>query len=208
MEHAKKYVLVDPQIYRPSMPEKSLSTLDTEIQTILNGDSPDDQKAMLYTLTLKKFKAFDNNSKAPDTKITVEDKLVGELPPNQQYKANKLLRLIRDNPDIEWSDKGELIYKQSLVPNSHITDIFDDVFAIKKPVEGPPGWEEFDDALDSSKVPTNLVKRRIKKQKRPKSVKAWEQFDDLESGKIPANLAKRRSKQQKQSKLPKEWIEN
>ena len=131
MEHAKKYILVDPQMYRPSMPEKSLSTLDTEIQTILNGTLPDDQKAMLYTLTLKKFKAFDNNTKVPELKISAESELAGELPPNQQYKANKLLRLIKDNPDIEWSDKGELIYKQTLVPNSHITDIFDDIFATK-----------------------------------------------------------------------------
>ena len=169
MEHAKKYVLVDPQMYRPSLPEKSLSRLDLEIQNILNNDLPDDQKVIMYNATLKKYRTYDNSMKAVEPKPTIEQELTDTLPPNQQYKAKKLWRLIKDNPDIDWSDKGELIYKQSLIPNSHVSDLFGDALATKRPVEGPIAWEEFDDVLDTSGVPPTLAKRRKVKKKK----QAW-----------------------------------
>lgn len=153
MEHAKKYILVNPEMYKPTMPEKSLSQLDREIQATLNGGLPDDEKAKLYTLTLKKYKMHDGSTK-PKPKIDLETELADTLPSSHQYKVKKLLRLVKDNPDIDWSDKGELIYKQSLVPQSHVTDLFGDALAAKRPVEGPIGWEEFDEVLESSKVPS------------------------------------------------------
>lgn len=159
MEHAKKYMLVSPEMYRPSMPEKSLSNLDREMQTILNGDLPDDQKVKMYALTLKKYKTHENNTR-PKPKVNLIDELADSLPPSQQYKAKKLLRLVKDNPDIDWSDKGELIYKQSVIPQSHVSDLFGDALTTKRPVEGPVGWEAFDEVLDSSKVSTTLAKRR------------------------------------------------
>src|SRR6059036_287799 len=164
MEHAKKYVLMDPQMYRPSMPEKSLSALDQVIQSTLNSDLPDDEKAKLYVSTLKRFKAYDKSSKPAPPKPNIESELVGSLPPNQQYKAKKLVRLLKDNPDIDWSDKGELIYKQNLIPKSHASDLFEDALSSKRPVDGPIGWETFDEGLVN--VPSTLVKRRTPKQKR------------------------------------------
>lgn len=166
MEHAKKYVLVDPQMYRPSMPEKSLTALDLQIRDTLNSQLPDDEKAKLYVSALKRFKAYDNGTKLPaPPKLNLETEAVDSLPPTQQYKAKKLLRLIKDNPDIDWSDKGELIYKQTKIPKSNVSDLFGDALSAKRPVDGPIGWEAFDDVLDSSKVPPTLVKRRKLKRK-------------------------------------------
>ena len=167
MEHAKKYVLVDPHMYRPTLPEKSLSALDHEIQATLNSQMPDDEKAKLYVSALKRFKAYDNSAKPPPPKLNIGSEISGVLPASQQYKAAKLLRLLKDNPDIDWSDKGELIYKQSLIPKSHASDLFGDVFSTKRPVDGPVGWESFDEGLESSQVPADLVKRRsVKTRKR------------------------------------------
>ena len=174
MDHAKKYMLVDPQMYRPSMPEKSLSSLDQEIRTTLNGDLPDDQKAKLYMITLKKYRAHDGSTKPAEPKIDLDNELADSLPPTQQYKAKKLLRLIRDNPDIDWSDKGELIYKQSLVPQSHVADLFGDALSTtrQRPVEGPIGCEEFGEVLDTSKVPASVATRRTPKR-RGRPAKKW-----------------------------------
>src|SRR5437867_11804438 len=116
MEHAKKYVLVDPQMYRPTMPEKSLGALDQMIQSTLNSDLPDDEKAKLYVSTLKRFKAYDKSGKPQPLKPNIESELAGAMPTTQQYKAKKLLRLLKDNPDIYLSDRGELIDKQYLLP--------------------------------------------------------------------------------------------
>ena len=187
MDHTKKYVLVDPQMYRPSLPEKSISGLDLEIRAILENDLPDDQKAKMYSSILKKYRTYDNSTKPPEPKPTLD--LTDTLPPNQQYKVKKLWRLIKDNPDIDWSDKGELIYKQSLIPNSHVSDLLSDALATKRPADGAIGWEEFDDVglLDSSEVPTSLAKRRTVKRlsKRPKRQGApiWEIPDSSEDSK-------------------------
>ena len=151
MEHAKKYVLVDPQMYRSTMPEKSLGVLDQVIHS-----------------TLKRFKAYDKSAKPQPPKPNIESELAGAMPATQQYKAKKLLRLLKDNPDIDWSDSGELIYKQSLIPKSHAADLFGDVFSSKRAVDRPIGWEAFDEGLASSRVPTDFVKRRVVKGRKRK----------------------------------------
>ena len=169
MEHAKKYVLVDPLIHQQTLAASvkqssthaeqtviKLGELDNDIQTTLNSQLPDDEKAKLYMTALRKYKAY--NKKPTQPKLNLETELAGSLPPNQQHKAKKLLRLIKENPDIDWSDKGELIYRQTLVPKSHVSDLFVDAIADKKPVQGPIGWETFDSGLDA--VPSTLVKRR------------------------------------------------
>src|SRR6187399_235731 len=183
MDHAKKYVLVDPQMYRPSLPEKSLSGLDREIRAILDNDIPDDEKAKLYTQTLKKYKTYDNNTKTPEPKPEID--LSDTLPPSQQYKVKKLWRLIKDNPDLDWSNRGELIYRQRLIPDSHVSDLLGDALATKR--LGVTGWEEFDDVLDSSKVPISLAKRRTVKRlsKKPKrqGEPTWEIPDSSEDSK-------------------------
>ncbi len=163
MEHAKKYVLIDPQMYRPTMPEKSLSNLDSEIQNTLNSHLPDDEKAKIYTSTLKRFKSYAPKPPAA-SKLNLESEVSDAVPPNQQYKAKKLLRFIKDNPDIDWSDSGELIYRQTKIPKSHISDLFEDALATKRPVDGPIGWEAFNEGLEE--VSPTLVKRRVVKRKR------------------------------------------
>ena len=44
MEHTKKFILVDPRFARPSMKDKALSGLDTDISSILESDEPDEIK--------------------------------------------------------------------------------------------------------------------------------------------------------------------
>jgi len=162
MEHAKKYVLVDPAMYRPSAAAATpviaavSSSLDKEIQQTLDSQLPDDEKAKLYVSTLRRYKAY--NQKPAPPKLNLETELSGSLPPSQQHKAKKLLRILKENPDIDWTDKGELIYKQSVVPKSHVTDLFADALSAKRSIDGPIGWETFDEGLTA--VPQTLVKRR------------------------------------------------
>jgi hypothetical protein len=68
MDHTKKFVLVDPRFARPSMREKVLSELDTQISNILNSDAPDDIKAMSYVSTLTRFKHYSAPPKPEEPK--------------------------------------------------------------------------------------------------------------------------------------------
>ena len=70
MEHTKKFVLVDPRFVRPSMRDKVLSGLDTEISDILNSDAPDEIKARSYVTALARFKNYSappKSEQAPPT---------------------------------------------------------------------------------------------------------------------------------------------
>ena len=56
MEHTKKFVLVDPRFVKPSMRDKALSELDTDISNILNDDTSDEIKVKKYMATLARYK--------------------------------------------------------------------------------------------------------------------------------------------------------
>ena len=58
MEHTKKFVLVDPRFVKPSMRDKALSGLDTDISNILNSDESDEVKARNYVSTLARYKNY------------------------------------------------------------------------------------------------------------------------------------------------------
>ena len=111
MEHAKKYMLVDP--HRPTIKEKTLSNLDSVIEEILRSDLPYDEKAKRYTVALNKFRAIEDYS--PRVSETLQNKdfdsnVINSVPLAQQYKAKRLLDYLRKDPEIQWSDKGELIH--------------------------------------------------------------------------------------------------
>src|SRR6267154_2525035 len=68
MEHTKKFVLVDPRFVRPSMREKAMSGLDTDISSILNSDVPDEIKARSYVSALARFKNYSAPPKSEEPK--------------------------------------------------------------------------------------------------------------------------------------------
>ncbi len=196
---ARKYVLVDPLMHRPSLAEKSLSELDKVIKSTLDSQLPDDEKAKLYVSALKRFRAYEDSTKPPPPKIDLEKELATALPPQQQYKAVKLLRLLKQNPDISWTNDGELIYRQKKVPKSHIADLFNDALAAKRPAQGAVGWEDFEDGL--ADVPETLVKKRKKVKKVISSAAKrysqrtaeWEPSDDALSDST-ATVSKKRNR--------------
>ena len=70
MEHTKKFVLVDPRFVTPSMRDKVLSGLDTEISSILNSDVPDEIKARSYISALARFKNYSVTPKREEPKAS------------------------------------------------------------------------------------------------------------------------------------------
>ena len=56
MEHTKKFVLIDPRFVKPSMRDKVLSRLVTDISTILNSDETDEGKVKSYVTALARYK--------------------------------------------------------------------------------------------------------------------------------------------------------
>lgn len=164
MQHAKKMLLVDPQQQQQPQPEppkqqQYISEMDKEMQNTLNENIPDDLKAKFYYSILQKYVgrksdyAWDST-----TPMQVEEELLESVPPEVKYKAKRLLRIIRNNPEAEWNSRGEFIYRQRTIPNSHIIDLIGDVLRKSNNLSPPPlGWEEFARMLKSINVPRELV---------------------------------------------------
>ena len=144
MQHAKKFVLVDPKAYsrQIKMPsvhtiaEPSSVSLDDEVRSILDSFEPDDVKVKRYVMTLKKFR----DRSAPPTRPATsaregigEDNILDSVPPTIRYKARRLLHVISQIPELKWNERGKLIYKQSVVPSSNIVELFNDILKIKQP---------------------------------------------------------------------------
>ena len=58
MENVKKYVLVDPRFSQPTIQQRALNALDTQIDNILQSDEPDDIKVNKYVSALKMHKSY------------------------------------------------------------------------------------------------------------------------------------------------------
>src|SRR5260221_13239332 len=75
---------------------------------------------------------------------------------NMRGKASKLVEHISRNPSIGWSDRGELIYNDRVVPDSHAVDLVNDLLR-KKNAKEPVGWDVLARALKESNVPRRLI---------------------------------------------------
>jgi len=175
MEHAKKLVLIDPSM----LPAKQdlvnpRSKLDEELWSTLNSSMADDVKAKMYASILKKHRVFDENAEQKMMNRTnaedLETQVVQSIPLGNQYKARRLWRYIKNDDDVEWSDKGELIYRKSLIPNSHAIDIVTDLLS-RSSASSPPGSSEFIQSLKNNNVPNTLItnSRRLEDQKESES---------------------------------------
>src|SRR5215469_244550 len=156
MEHAKKLLLVDPSIAaRATVIDKKLSALDESISEILKGNLPEDEKAKRYAQTLQRLKYFDL---IKPKKLDHKEQLIQSLPANAQTQAKQILDMI--HPFVSWSDSGELIYKDSIVPYSNIVDLLTSVLqqtSYKDP--DPEGWPQFAESLMRAKVPKALIRK-------------------------------------------------
>lgn len=184
MKNARKYVLVDPTEYEKMqnkqcgvsqtttmqpMSERRLMSLDGEIMEILNSDKSDDIKAKLYGSALKNFKdlsrkyspaATTDSFPAPTLgSITKEqeDDILDSISPQLKHKAKRLLNALKNNSDVSLNAQGQLIYKQTLIPNSNVLDLLTHILKTKAVSNPPPGWIEFVSALSGA----NLLKEHV-----------------------------------------------
>ena len=71
-------------------------------------------------------------------------------------KAGLLVRKMKADPNIAWSEKGEPKYKGKTVRGSNVVDLVNDVLR-KRKYFNPQGWETFGEALREANVPQDLI---------------------------------------------------
>lgn len=190
MQHTRKLVLTEPQFVKPTIRDSALSKLDTDIRDILYSEEDDYSKAKRYASVLRRYRAFDEEPVPRVSNIqTLEENVLKSTPANLQYKAKRVLTQLGKDKDVDFTEDGKLVYKQTPVGESNILDIISDILQ-KKP-SFAKGGKEIAASLKSTKTPEELISNPIilkhmqeevkkdeskpRRSKRGKKV-AWEEY--------------------------------
>jgi len=171
---------------KESMLDKTLSKLDGEIYDILHRNIADDEKAKLYSNSLSRYLNMDKPNvvtttfksedvAASDVGATaaaaasekasesvkdsknVESLVLETVPKKWQSQASRLLTHIKNNPDVTWSEKGELVLKNTTIPKTHAVDLVNDLLRKRTSTPSPSGWKQLANALKDYNIPHELI---------------------------------------------------
>lgn len=157
---------------------KTAASLDEEINTILKRqDMTDYDKAKLYSEILQKYltvkeKIFPTAIPPTSTSVISESiqesnkstqggqyndaSIIQTVPKKYQSRAANMIRFLRQQNNIQWDDKGRVLYKDEIIPESNIIDLINDQMRSRKNIN-PVGFQVFSKALKEMNVPTELI---------------------------------------------------
>ena len=152
---------------------KVMDTLDKNMQTILEReDLSADERLKLYDQSFTRYlNVHDDYRPRPvvsrvstsppavietETKNAIEEEILQSVPKTMKTKPELLVRKMKANPNIAWSDKGELTNRGETVRGGNVVDFVNDVLR-KRKYFNPQGWESFGEALREANVPQDLI---------------------------------------------------
>src|SRR6218665_182768 len=164
MEYTKNMVLREPRQIekcKETPLDKVLSKLDGQIYYILHRDIADDEKAKLYLSSLSRYLNIDKPSVVTkfDSVETVKDSkdpettILESVRKTWRTRASQLLNHIKNNPDITWSPKGELILKSKVISNTHAFSLPNDLVRKRTTAPSPASWTKLADVLKEHNIP-------------------------------------------------------
>ena len=118
-------------------------------------DMPEDTKATMYAQQLQRVKQLKNQVFRPEPspvqmitkteqtmtsesdtseQLSATDKqIIDSVPKMMQNRAKLLIRKLKDHSDvISWNEYGQLVLEGSIIPNSNIVDLVNDVMRKRK----------------------------------------------------------------------------
>ena len=146
-------------------------------------DVPEDTKATMYSQQLQRVKQLKNqlfrpepspvqmisqteqtmtsesDSASPSQQLNTTDKqIIDSVPKTKQNRAKLLIQKLKDHSDvISWNDHGQLVLEGSIVPNSNIVDLVNDVMRKRKGFN-PEHSNTFAKALAKINVPEDYLR--------------------------------------------------
>lgn len=152
---------------------RELSEIDQMMAEIVNNNSLNkDEKVEQYNNALTKYQSMKstlltNTSKLNKVnKVTPYKALVG-IPEKFKKKANELLNLLQDTPELSVENNGEVLINNNTIPESNISDLLNravNPMVKERPI---PGWNEFYKLLIKLNIPRSLINYKTSKRKVP-----------------------------------------
>ena len=101
----------------------------------------------------------ESDSATPSQLLNATDKeIIDSVPKTMQNRAKLLIQKLKDHLDIiSWNDNGQLVLEGSIVPNSNIVDLVNDVMRKRKDFN-PEHSNTFAKALAKINVPEDYLR--------------------------------------------------
>ena len=101
----------------------------------------------------------ESDSVIPSQQLSATDKqIIDSVPKTMQNRAELLIQKLKDHPDvISWNDNGQLVLEGTIVPNSNIVNLVNDVMRKRKGFN-PEHSSTFAKALLKINVPKDYVR--------------------------------------------------
>jgi len=191
MNHGKKYVVISREEYellksktkesKIHNPEKQeLHRSENEIKHIWDKELPADEKIRLFTEELNNLKSrYDHFTKPKPLKVVIdkddvkdtdrsfslEESIIKSLPKTSQAEGELLLNHLKNYPEIiKWNDRGEIIFKGDVIPNSNLTDLVSNVTTTRKSNLALLPQTVFLKVLSETNTPESWIKNRGSKK--------------------------------------------
>ena len=122
------------------------------------GFRPEPYPVQLITQT-KRTMTSESDSASPSQQLNETDKhIIDSVPKTMQNRAKLLVAKLKDHSDvISWNDNGQLVLEGSIIPNSNIVDLVNDVMR-KRKVFNPEHSNTFAKALAKINVPEDYLR--------------------------------------------------
>jgi hypothetical protein len=162
---------------RRSPAMSQLLNLDDDMKKALKETVPltEEERASKYAQLLRRYQTFSGQNVArtpivervlPDaekrdttapTQTSLEREIIESVPKAMGHKAALLLQRLKNNPEVQWDEIGQLVYKGVKIKRTNVVDLVNDVLRDRKTAPTPPGWQVFAEALARDNVPYELV---------------------------------------------------
>ena len=166
--------------------------------TLERSDMTPSQKMEEYNNDLARFVRYNNVQKQPQFYPTVttpivapdhlEEQLTMILPKTMKSKGIFMLKRLRNTPNIEINEQGELIYHGSVVRGSNVIDLIGDAVRKRKTLP-PAGWQVFSEILKRANVPKDFIGNQERYMKEP--IKKLDFSDVSDEDPTPRHVIKR-----------------
>ena len=101
----------------------------------------------------------ESDSVTPSQQLNATDRqIIDSVPKTMQNRAKLLIQTLKDHSDvISWNDNGQLVLEGSIIPNSNIVDLVNDVMRKRKGFN-PEHSNTFAKALTKINVPEDYLR--------------------------------------------------
>ena len=152
---------------------QAMNTYESKMKDALESDNTSDVKVQDYNQNLSrlmKYKAQSHPHPKVQEKVKniseplvktkddiIEEQLTSVLPKTFKQKGKILFEHLKKFPNVDWTDKGELVYHGTTIKGSNMTDLISDVLRKRPTKSSPEGWRIFSSVLKHANVPKELI---------------------------------------------------